>query len=158
MYAISKSAFIKLFVLMTVLVAAGYILVYQVALKKVDEKIKNQPNKGGSVSISITDLQKDFVSLQQGTGSPQTGNINISGNIDGGNIQGSTLTSTVQDGTSPININSSTLVKNLNADMVDGEHAEELSKPSSNTTVNNITNTTTVKAYLPAQFSVFQRR
>src|SRR5680860_587775 len=92
MYAISKSAFIKLFILMTVLVAAGYLLVYQVALKKVDEKIKNQPNKGGSVSISITDLQKDFVSLQQGTGSPQTGNINITGNIQAsGTVQGSSV-------------------------------------------------------------------
>lgn len=142
----------KNIVLITALfVLGGCLLVYFLTQNRVDNKFKNQQNKGGSVSISTADLQDDFISLQQGTGSPQEGNINISGDISGNNIQGSSLTSSAQDGTSPLNVYSSTLVNNLNADMVDGKHAEDLSKPSTSTTVNNITNTNTTTGETIAQ-------
>ena len=114
-------------------------MVYSVILKKVDERYKNQQVGNNEVSISNADLSDDFVSLTPDNSNPQGGGINITGNISANEVQGSTLTSTVQDGTSPLNVSSSTLVNNLNADMVDGKHANELSMP----TVNNITNTTT---------------
>ena len=128
---------------MAVLVAAGYLLVYQLTLKQVDQKYKNQQSAGGRVQISAGDLSKDYVSLKSDEANPQSGGINLSGNISANSVQGSTLTSTIQDGTAPLNVASSTLVNNLNADMVDGKHAEDLSKPTSQTTINNVTNTTT---------------
>ncbi|RJO60103.1 hypothetical protein C4544_07105 [candidate division WS5 bacterium] len=138
--AITKSLAIKVLATIAVLMFGSGFFIYQLTLRKVDNKYKNQQSSGGSVSISTADLQDDFVSIQGETGSPQEGNINLSGEI-----QGSSLTSNAQDGTSPLNVYSSTLVNNLNADMVDGKHAEELTKTTNNTTqqtVNNITNTT----------------
>lgn len=84
----------KKIALMTALfVLGGCLLVYFLTQNRVDNKFKNQQNKGGSVSISVEDLKDDFISLQQGTGSPQTGNINITGNVQAsGNVQGSSVT------------------------------------------------------------------
>lgn len=149
----------KKIILMTALfVLGGCLLVYFLTSNKVDNKFKDQQNKGGSVSISTEDLKDDFISLQQGTGTPQTGNINITGDITAGsNIQGSSITSNAQDGTSPLNVYSSTLVNNLNSDMVDGKHAEELSKPSTGTTVNNITNTITGESIAQSTTSEYFR-
>lgn len=83
----------KKIVLMTALfVLGGCLLVYFFTSRKVDTKFKNQQNKGGSVSISTADLEDDFISLQQGTGTPQTGNLNITGDIQSsGNVQGSSV-------------------------------------------------------------------
>ena len=53
------------------------------------------------------------------------GNISGSGTITvGGNISGCTLTSTVTTGTAPLTVTSTTVVTNLNADLLDGLHKE----------------------------------
>lgn len=123
MYTVTRLALIKIFLLSAVFITVGYLLVYQLTLNHVDQKYKNQQSKGASASINTSDLQKDYVSLKADDANPQSGNISLAGNISGNNVQGSTLTSTVQDGISPLNVNSQTLVNNLNADMVDGKHA-----------------------------------
>lgn len=155
MYTVTKSAFLKLFVLITVLVTGGYLLVYQLTLRKVDEKYKNQQTARDNVPVSTADLSKDYVSLKGSN--PQSGGINLSGNISANSVQGSTLTANVQDGTSPLNIASTTMVKNLNADMVDGKHAEELLRPNNNITQQNITNTTTGENIQPGTNSQYFR-
>ncbi len=89
---ITKSLIIKVLAAMAVLTIVSGFFVYSLTLNTVDKNYKKQQNKGGSVDISTADLAKDFVSLQQGTDSPQTGNINITGNIQAsGKIQGSSL-------------------------------------------------------------------
>lgn len=50
--------------------------------------------------------------------------------IRANNIKANVLTSTVADGKAPLNITSTTLVNNLNADMLDGYHAEEFCRVS----------------------------
>ena len=50
--------------------------------------------------------------------------------ITGGLSLTGALTSTIATGTAPLNITSTTLVNNLNADMLDGYHAEEFCKVS----------------------------
>ncbi len=123
MYQIERSAIIKLFILIAILIIGGFLAVYLLTIHQVNQKYKSQQSSGGSIPISNADLSKDYVSLKGSN--PQVGNINISGNVSGSDVQGSTLTSTVQNGTSPFNVASSTLVNNLNADMVDGKHASD---------------------------------
>ncbi len=148
---LSKSLLTKIIIAAVLLIAGSGVFVYKLTLHQVDQKYKSQQSSGGSIPISTSGLSKDFVSLNGGN--PQSGNINLNGDIFGSNVQGQTLTSNVQDGTSPLNVNSSTLVKNLNADMVDGKHADELSKP----TVNNITNTTTGETIQPGTNADYYR-
>ncbi len=148
---LSKSLLTKIIIAAVLLVAGSGVFVYELTLHQVDQKYKAQQSSGGSIPISTSGLSKDFVSLNGGN--PQSGNINLNGDISGNNVQGQTITSSVQDGTSPLNVNSSTLVKNLNADMVDGKHADELSKP----TVNNITNTTTGETIQPGTNADYYR-
>ncbi len=122
----ARSTFIKLFILLAVLIIGGFLLVYELTIYEVNQKYKNRQSSGGSVPVSTSsDLSKDYVSLKSDEANPQSGGINLSGNISANSVQGSTITSTVQDGTSPLNVASSTLVKNLNADMVDGKHASD---------------------------------
>lgn len=54
-------------------------------------------------------------------------------------VNASTLTSSVAVGTSPLTVTSTTLVSNLNADLLDGKHASELASLGS--TSNNFTGT-----------------
>ena len=70
MYALRKSVFIKIIILMFV-VTAGCFLVYSVILKKVDERYKNQQVGNNEVSISNADLSDDFVSLTPDNSNPQ---------------------------------------------------------------------------------------
>ena len=129
---ITKDTAIKiLFAIVILLIGSGF-FIYKITLREVHQEYKNLQSKGG-VSISTADLQKDFISLQQGTGTPQTGSLNVAGDIYGSNVQGSTVTSTIQNGTAPFNVTSSTMVNNLNSDMVDGKHADELSITNNNT-------------------------
>ena len=121
---LTKNLLIKLIIVAVVLVAASSFLVYEFTLRKVDQQYKVLESSGGSIPISNADLSKDYVSLKGDN--PQAGNINISGNVLGNDVQGSTITSTVQNGTSPFNVSSQTVVNNLNADMVDGKHAGDL--------------------------------
>ena len=124
MYSQTKSTLIKLFIPTAFLMVGGFLALYLLTIHQVNQKYKNQQSSGGSISISNADLSKDYVSLKGDN--PQAGNINISGNVLGNDVQGSTLTSTVQNGTSPFNVSSQTMVNNLNADMVDGKHASDL--------------------------------
>ncbi len=124
MYSQTKSTLIKLFILTAFLMVGGFLLVYALTIHEVNQKYKNQQSSGGSVPVSTSsDLSKDYVSLKGDN--PQAGNINISGNVSGNDVQGSTITSTIQNGTSPFNVSSQTVVNNLNADMVDGKHASD---------------------------------
>ncbi|RJO62049.1 hypothetical protein C4544_00930 [candidate division WS5 bacterium] len=153
--AITKKLAVRILVAVAICVFASGFFIYHITLKKVDQKYKNQQSSGGSVSISTADLENDFVSIQGETGSPQEGNINLSGEI-----QGASLTSNAQDGTSPLNVYSSTLVNNLNADMVDGKNAEDLTKTTNNITqqtVNNITNTTAGETIAPGTTADYYR-
>ncbi len=151
MYSVTKVSIIKLFIAAAILIIAGYLAVYELTLHQVYQKYKAQQTSGGNIPVSNTDLSKDYVSLKGGN--PQAGAINVSGDIAGNDVQGQTITSTVQNGTSPLNVTSSTLVNNLNADMVDGKHADELTK----TTVNNITNTTTGESIQPGTTGQYYR-
>ena len=116
----NRHLFLKALTVTAILMVGAGISIYFLTLDKTNNKYKDRQITSDDVSISTADLQDDFVSLQKETGSPQDGNINMSGEI-----QGSSLTSNAQDGTSPLNVYSSTLVKNLNADMVDGKHAKD---------------------------------
>ncbi len=152
MYSATKSTFIKLFILTAILIIGGFLLIYALTIHEVNQKYKKLQSSGGNVPVSTSsDLSKDYVSLSGSN--PQEGNININGDISGNNVQGSTIASTVQNGTAPLNVASSTEVKNLNAEMVDGKHADELIKP----TVNNITNTTTGETIQPGTTSEYYR-
>ncbi len=151
MYNPTKSTLIKIFSLISILILCGFLLVYELTIHEVNQKYKNQQSSQGNISLSTSDLSKDYVSLKGSN--PQSGNINLEGNISGNDVQGQTITSTVQNGTSPLNVTSSTLVNNLNADMVDGKHADELTK----TTVNNITNTTTGESIQPGTTGQYYR-
>ncbi len=157
-YTLTKNLLTKLIIAAVALVAASSLLVYFLTLHQVDQKYKALESSGGSVSVNTSDLSKDYVSLKGGN--PQAGAIDVSGDIAGNNVQGSTITSTVQDGTSPLNVSSSTLVNNLNADMVDGKHASELNKTTNNITqqtVNNVTNTTTGETIQPGTTGDYYR-
>lgn len=60
----------------------------------------------------------------------ENGDMYIGGDISTiNNISGSQIISTVEDGIPPLIIGSTTLVENLNADMVDGYHAVDLAIP-----------------------------
>lgn len=96
----------------------------------------------------VGNLKYDFVLLQPSIGTPQTGNLNISGNIRGtalqglaldigmgevksgsiaasGIVQGASLVSTTTTGTPPIKVASTTQVNDLNSDLVDGYHLNQ---------------------------------
>lgn len=83
--------------------------------------------KGGPVS-----LQDVNVLLPNGGYiDKETGDIHGGGNISAeGKITGSILESTINDGeTPPLIVNSSVMVPNLNADMVDNYHADDMTLP-----------------------------
>jgi hypothetical protein len=80
---------------------------------------------GDNVSTLLTLLSEDG-NLGTGTASP-TEKVDVNGNI-----KAQRFISTVSTGTAPLQINSTTLVSNLNADLLDGYHA------SSNPTLNTI--------------------
>ncbi|MDO8507527.1 MAG: hypothetical protein Q7S53_03085 [bacterium] len=87
-----KSLVIKTLILAAILMLVSGSFIYFITLKKVDQKYKNQQSKGGSVPISAEGLKDDFISLQQETGSPQEGGLNITGNIQTqGSVQGSSV-------------------------------------------------------------------
>ena len=63
-----------------------------------------------------------------------TGNVSATGAIATTNtVTGSRLISTVVNGTSPLNVSSTTVVKNLNADYLDGQHGAYYSNVSNAT-------------------------
>lgn len=79
---------------------------------------------------SIEVLDTGLVKLAQysgnvllGTGTDNgTDKLQVNGSILGTTVKGTTLTSTVATGTAPLTVSSTTLVTNLNADIVDGLH------------------------------------
>lgn len=88
-----KTSYLKLILIVATITIAGCVLVYFLTQNRIDNKFKNQLNKGGSVPISVEGLKDDFISLQQRTGTPQTGHINITGNIQAsGLVQGLSVT------------------------------------------------------------------
>lgn len=95
---------------------------------------------GGTLGVSgaITGNSTITGSTVNATSAIQTGGttrIDSSGNLTNigtvtasGAVQGNTLVSTVANGTAPITVTSQTVVNNLNADMVDGFHANQLAQ------------------------------
>lgn len=84
----------KIILIITLFVLGGCLLVYFLTSNKVDNKFKNEQTKGGSIPISTTDLNKNFVSLQgqEGAESPQAGSLNITGNVQtSGTVQGASV-------------------------------------------------------------------
>ena len=56
------------------------------------------------------------------------GDVTVKGDLTADdNVSGNTLTSTVATGTSPLTVSSTTMVTNLNADQLDGQHASDFS-------------------------------
>lgn len=77
-------------------------------------------------TVSIT----DSVSFPNGGYINNEGDLYINGDISSSqSITGTQIISTVEDGIPPLVVTSTTLVENLNADMVDGYHAENLAIP-----------------------------
>ena len=62
-----------------------------------------------------------------------SGNANVSGNISGVNITGTQLISNIASGTAPLTVTSTTLVTNLNADLLDGLDNTKFMRTDTNT-------------------------
>jgi len=98
---------------------------------RIDEDLSNDDaftiTKGSGNEIST------LLTLLSGSGNLGVGNESPTEKIDvNGNVKAQRFISTVSTGTAPLQIHSTTLVSNLNADLLDGYHA------SSNPTLNTI--------------------
>lgn len=73
------------------------------------------------------------------TGDVQAANLLTGGNLSAnGEARGNTLRATVATGTAPLTIASTTMVPNLNADMVDGVHASTIVQTGGSPTLANL--------------------
>ena len=62
-----------------------------------------------------------------------SGNLDVLGNISGVNITGTRLISNIASGTAPLTVTSSTLVSNLNADLLEGLNPSQFMRSDTNT-------------------------
>jgi hypothetical protein len=75
----------------------------------------------GTISKASTGLTVDLVNGSNSTLTITNSGAGVASISVEGNVSGSTVTSTVATGTAPLNITSTTLVTNLNADLFDGQ-------------------------------------
>jgi hypothetical protein len=78
-----------------------------------------QEAAGSNTQIQFND-NNNFGASANFTFNSTTNVLTVTGNIGAGNITASTLTSNVANGTAPLTVTSTTLVSNLNADLLDG--------------------------------------
>ena len=99
---------------------------------------------GGTISITKVNVTSALGVDPTTTYVKKAGDTMTGALTNSSTISGSKLISTVSTGTAPIQVSSTTLCTNLNADMVDGKNADEFSEKNGNA----ITMTTSTEIYL----------
>ena len=82
-----------------------------------------QEAAGSNTQIQFND-NNNFGASANFTFDSATNVLTVTGNISATNVTASTLTSNVANGTAPLTVTSSTLVSNLNADLLDGYNSD----------------------------------
>ena len=104
----------------------------------------NITNTDGTISITKNNVTSALGVDPTTTYVKKAGDTMTGALTNSSTISGSKLISTVSTGTAPIQVSSTTLCTNLNADMVDGKNADEFSEKNGNA----ITMTTSTEIYL----------
>lgn len=99
---------------------------------------------GGTISITKANVTSALGVDPTTTYVKKAGDTMTGALTNSSTISGSKLISTISTGTAPIQVSSTTLCTNLNADMVDGKNADEFSERNGNA----ITMTTSTEIYL----------
>ena len=99
---------------------------------------------GGTISITKANVTSALGVDPTATYVKKAGDTMTGALTNSSTISGSKLISTVSTGTAPIQVSSTTLCPNLNADMVDGKNADEFSEKNGNAR----TMTTSTEIYL----------
>lgn len=99
---------------------------------------------GGTISITKTNITSALGVDPTTTYVKKAGDTMTGALTNSSTISGSKLISTVATGTAPIQVSSTTLCTNLNADMIDGKNADEFSERNGNAR----TMTTSTEIYL----------
>lgn len=92
----------------------------------------NITNADGTISLTKTNVTSALGIDPTATYVKKAGDTMTGALTNSSTISGSKLISTVATGTAPIQVSSTTLCTNLNADMVDGYHSEHFSQNKSN--------------------------
>lgn len=92
----------------------------------------NITNTDGTISLTKTNVTSALGIDPTATYVKKAGDTMTGALTNSSTISGSKLISTVSTGTAPIQVSSTTLCTNLNADMVDGYHSEHFSQNKSN--------------------------
>lgn len=104
----------------------------------------NITNTNGTISLTKANVTSALGVDPTTTYVKKAGDTMTGALTNSSTISGSKLISTVATGTAPIQVSSTTLCTNLNADMIDGKNAGEFSEKNGNA----ITMTTSTKIYL----------
>lgn len=100
----------------------------------------NITNTDGTISLTKTNVTSALGIDPTATYVKKAGDTMTGALTNSSTISGSKLISTVSTGTAPIQVSSTTLCTNLNADMVDGYHSEHFSQNKSNKSLQTSSN------------------
>ena len=100
----------------------------------------NITNTDGTISLTKTNVTSALGVDPTTTYVKKAGDTMTGALTNSSTISGSKLISTVSTGTTPIQVSSTTLCTNLNADMVDGYHSEHFSQNKSNKSLQTSSN------------------